>query len=348
MSGTSADGVDAALIETDGLEFIRPIRHMAMPYSPSFQARLLEAAQEHKAGRDLEVQLTLVHQALISNMLQQEGLLAKQLDVIGFHGFTIGHWPERFETKQIGDATMMAHEMEIPVVHRFRDADMAAGGQGAPLVPLYHQALTSNLAKPVVLLNIGGVANVTYIGEGGTLLAFDTGPGNALLDDWVRQHSDLSYDADGAFAARGEIQTDILAQLLAHPYFQVKPPKSLDRNAFSLHPLRGLSLVDGAATLTAFTTASIAKAIDYFPQTPEQWIAIGGGAENKTMIQSLSELVHSPVQTGKDIGWQNQAIEAQAFAYLAVRCLRGLPTSLPQTTGVKMPTVGGQLVRPTG
>jgi anhydro-N-acetylmuramic acid kinase len=249
-------------------------------------------------------------------------------------------------TVQIGDGPLLARRSGIDVVYDLRAADCAAGGQGAPLAPVYHRALASRLPqRPVAILNIGGVANVTWIGRGGELLAFDTGPGNAMIDDWMQRRLGFARDEDGALAARGRVHDDYVTQYLRHSYFGEPPPKSLDRNAFALELVSGLSPQDGAATLAAFTAASIAQARAHFPEQPLLWVISGGGRRNKTLMAMIAGLVESAVAPAEAVGMDGDAVEAEAWAYLAVRSLKGLPISFPGTTGAPAPVTGGVLAK---
>jgi anhydro-N-acetylmuramic acid kinase len=266
-----------------------------------------------------------------------------QPDIIGWHGQTIIHRPQEGITWQMGNPALLVDALHIPVIHDFRRRDMAAGGQGAPLVPLYHAALAHSLPKPLAIVNIGGVANVTYLGEHDFISAWDTGTGNALLNDWIVQHTGQQYDPEGRYAAAGTPDAARLSHAMQHPYFAAPPPKSLDRNAFTLAIAQGLSLEDGAATLTAFTVETIASAARHFPDTAKQWVVCGGGAHNTTMMQMLCARLNHPALRATDLGWRTDALEAEAFAYLAVRSLRGLPLSLPTTTGTRYAVTGGVL-----
>ncbi len=268
----------------------------------------------------------------------------RHIDVIGFHGHTLVHRPERHFTRQLGDGDRLAHALGVDTVYDFRSNDVAAGGEGAPFAPVYHRALARGTAQPAVFVNIGGVSNVTYV-DGDEMLAFDTGPGNALVDDWVHAYTGARYDANGALAARGHVHEAVLQQLLDNPYFARKPPKSLDRLDFSAAPVEGLSLEDGAATLTAFTAHAIARGAGHFPRPPAQWLVTGGGRHNRTLMQMLADCLAAPVQPVEAIGADGDGLEAQAFAFMAVRTLLGLPISFPETTGVPAPMVGGRLVR---
>jgi anhydro-N-acetylmuramic acid kinase len=236
----------------------------------------------------------------------------------------------------------------LPVVFDLRAADVAAGGQGAPLVPVYHRALVKSLNKngPTVVVNIGGVANITYI-DGDTLIACDTGPGNALLDDFMLRRTGEAVDRDGQTAARGRADQDWIARALSRPFFNAPPPKSLDRNDFAMLTIDGMSIEDDAATLTAFTAASIAVIVPMLPHVPANWIVVGGGASNPTLMRVLGERVApATVVRGSDLGWSGDAIEAQAFAFMAVRSLKRLPLTCPGTTGVLVPLTGGVLAKP--
>lgn len=339
MSGTSLDGVDAALISTDGEGFVQQEGFLTFPYAESFRDKIrtcfgLTPSELSKAA-EAERELTIAHVSAVKELLRQKNLTPADIDMIGFHGHTISHAPHDGYTCQIGDGKLLSEMTGIPVVYDIRMADVMAGGQGAPLAPIYHQALAHDQKKPVVFLNIGGVANVTYVGEDGDVLAFDTGPGNALLDDWILKHTGKSYDEGGAIAKSGKVNEKILYELLMHPYFLVKPPKSLDRNAFVNRVCDSLSLEDGAATLAAFTVNSIAKSAEHFPLSAHKWIVCGGGRLNKFLMESLQKVISVPVVPIEDIGFNGDAIEAEAWAYIAVRNTLGLHISYPTTTGIK-------------
>lgn len=337
MSGTSADGVDAAIIETDG-ETVRafgPCR--TVPYPASLRQAVLAAMAAGEAPPWLEAAVTQANADAARALMADAGPNARPVDLIGLHGQTILHQPERRRTVQIGDGAALAAALGVPVVNQFRVADVAAGGQGAPLVPVFHQALAAALG-PVAVLNVGGVANVTFTGQ--PLLAFDTGPGNALLDDWVGRHTGALFDDGGRLAAQGRVDAGRLAALLAHPYFDRPPPKSLDRHAFTLDAVEGLAPADGAATLLAFTVGAVARAAP--SASPRRWLVAGGGRHNAALMVALGTAL-GQVDPVEAVGWDGDALEAQAFAFLAVRSLRGLPLSLPGTTGVPSPMPGGVL-----
>jgi anhydro-N-acetylmuramic acid kinase len=273
----------------------------------------------------------------------------EDIDIVGFHGQTVLHRPEKRLTVQIGDAAALAKAIHIPVMHDFRAADVAAGGQGAPFVPVYHRALAQALERegPIAVVNIGGVSNITYIDGSDTLIACDTGPGNALLDDHMFRTMNLPIDCEGRFAAQGRADEKWVARALELPFFSRRPPKSLDRNDFASLKLGDMPPADGAATLTAFTAASIARIVPLLPKRPKDWIVCGGGARNHTLMRMLRERVApANVQAAETLGWASDAIEAQAFGFLAARGLKGLPLSYPATTGVPMPMTGGIIARP--
>ena len=358
MSGTSLDGVDVALIETDGerIGAFGPTGYRA--YSDSERNLLRQAladaksmtARDARPGNlgDAEQLVTRAHTEAVENFLKTNGVAREAIDVISFHGQTVLHRPEQRLTIQIGDGPALAKAIGVPVVYDLRAADVAAGGQGAPLVPVYHRALAamSNRSGPTVIVNIGGVGNITYI-DSDTLIACDTGPGNALLDDFMLRKTGKAVDRDGVTAAKGRADAEWIARALRLPFFAKTPPKSLDRNDFASLTIDGMSTEDGAATLTEFTAASIAMIAPLLPSQPGTWIVVGGGAHNPTLMRMLVErLKPSSVMRGSDLGWSGDAIEAQAFAYMAVRSLRGLPLTFPGTTGVAEPLTGGILAKP--
>ncbi|SRR5579885_446502 len=357
MSGTSLDGIDAALLDTDGEDVVVPGPALTSPYDAATRAMLFAAIEEARdvaAGapvpysiREAERRLTESHADAVIALVKKAGLHPRDVALIGFHGQTILHRPAQHWTWQIGDGALLSRLTGIDVVNDFRSADVKAGGQGAPLVPLYHAALVAaakKLTEPVVLVNIGGVANVTYVGIN-EILAFDTGPGNAPIDDWAKLHTGKPVDESGALARRGRVHNDVLDQMLANKFFDKTPPKSLDRMDFNMDAVKGLSAEDGAATLTAFTAASIARARAHFPEPANEWIVCGGGRHNPATMDQLRARLNVPVMAAEDVGWRGDFIEAEAFAYLAVRSVRGLPLSLPSTTGVRQPMTGGKLHR---
>jgi anhydro-N-acetylmuramic acid kinase len=355
MSGTSLDGVDAALIETDGEGVVRPIAFRGEPYSDAARAQLSAATTMaltfERPGDDAVISAAAdlsmrIHAQAVRGLLQDAGIDAADVAVVGYHGQTIAHRPDRGWTWQIGDGAALAAAVGIAVVSDFRSADVAAGGQGAPLLPVYHAALVRDLAGPVAVLNLGGVANITYVGGDGTLIAFDTGPANGLIDSWVEAETGARFDAGGALAAGGRVDETVLDSMLDNPWFDLAPPKSLDRSDFTIQPARGLSAADGAATLTAFTAATVALALDHLPARPVRLLVAGGGRHNATMLAMISARTGLAAEPTDTLGWNGDAIEAEGFAYMAVRRLKGSPISFPGTTGVPEPMTGGVLARP--
>lgn len=352
MSGTSLDGVDAALIETDGEALARPVAFVGTDY-PDTERRMLAAATQAALAlerpemlgpiAEAERALTDAHVAAVRRLLEQAGVTADAVGVIGFHGQTVAHRPDRGWTWQIGDAARLAAATGVRVVSDFRSADVAAGGQGAPLLPVYHAARAAELDKPVAVLNLGGVANVTFVGKGDSLVAFDTGPANGLIDSWVEQETGARFDRDGALAASGRVDESVLTAMLDHPFFDAAPPKSLDRNDFTIQPARGLSAADGTATLTAFTAASVAEALRRLPERPRRLLVAGGGRRNPVLLAMIAERTGLTPEPTDALGWNGDALEAEGFAYMAVRALKGLPISFPGTTGAPRPLTGGRL-----
>ena len=363
MSGTSYDGVDVALIETDGEEIgsLGPTGYR--PYSDqerdllrraiAVATNLADRTERPKILAQVEELVTDMHAEAVEAFLAANGMAASAVGVVGFHGQTVLHRPDRGLTVQIGNGPALAARLGIPVVYDFRAADVAAGGQGAPVVPVFHRALVRQLkrAHPVGVLNLGGVANVTFIDGNVELIAFDTGPGNALIDDFVRMRTGQPRDDDGRTAAAGKVDEDAVARVLKHPFFAKAPPKSLDRNAFRHWAmeegrLTEKSTEDALATLTAVTAASVAHATKVLPRAPAGWLVAGGGTRNPTLMRMLAQrLAPVSIETAGAVGWSADALEAQAFAYLAVRTLKGLPLTFPTTTGVPRPLTGGVLVR---
>ncbi len=353
MSGTSLDGVDAALVETDGERVARLGPARTLPYAPGLRRdlrRLLDLAPAIEADDPFllacERRLTEAHAEAVRLVLAP-GRPAPAL--VGFHGQTILHRPRERRTWQIGDAAWLARELRVPVAHDFRSADVARGGQGAPLMPVAHRAFAAGLPKPLAVLNLGGLGNVTFLGSDGGMLAFDTGPANGPLDDWARRWG-MECDRDGRLALAGRADGAVLGRLMAHPYLDQSPPKSLDRLDFD-RALREagageLSAADGAATLAAFCAACVAAAARLLPEEPRQWLVAGGGRRNPALMRALAAVLVAPVRPCEAVGWNGDALEAQGFAVLAARAERGLAITFPGTTGVAAPLPGGRVAAP--
>jgi len=362
MTGTSLDAVDMAVLETDG--------ETLSAFGPAGERKLTDAT------RDIMLEATAQaltwprgapepaifaqaatagaeeHFAAAEGFLAANGLTWSDIDLIGMHGQTVLHErplegrPGR--TVQLGDAGLLARKAGVPVAHDFRTADVAAGGEGAPLAPIYHlaRARASGLEAPLAVLNIGGVANVTFWSGRDDIAAFDTGPGNGMIDLMVQARGAGRFDDKGRYASVGRVNAGVLAGLLGHPYFAAPPPKSLDRFDFSLDPLEPLELEDAAATLVAFMAEAVRLGFEMLGEQPTELVVTGGGRHNPEIMKALAERLPMPVKTAEDHGWRGDAIEAEAFAYLAARTARGLPISFPKTTGVPTPMTGGVIVRP--
>jgi anhydro-N-acetylmuramic acid kinase len=358
MSGTSLDGIDVALLHTDGRNEIVRGPSRVYPYDEGQRALLRRAiadARELTDRRarpgclaDAEAQLTAWHAGAVRRFLDETQW--GPVDIIGFHGQTVIHRPEIGLTVQLGDGAALARATGVAVAYDMRAADLAAGGQGAPLVPVYHRALAAVLAeRPIAFVNIGGVANLTWIGRNDEIAAFDTGPGNALLNDWCERHTGQPMDRDGALAAQGRLDVEAFAALADNPYFDLPIPKSLDRNAFDVSVMEGLGPADGAMTLVHFTATAIARSVGHLPERPKLYVVCGGGRLNPTLMGELRNLLEphrERVVTAEEVGLDGDAMEAEAWAYLAVRVEAQLPITFPLTTGAPRPLPGGVIVRP--
>lgn len=349
------DGIDIALIETDGEAVHSFGPACAYPYSAAERHLLREAlvAARGLTARDArggvlalaESMVTSKHADCVQTFAEANGIKLSSVDAIGFHGQTVLHRPEQQLTVQLGDGWGLSAALGVPTVYDFRAADMDSGGQGAPLVPVYHRALAlrAGLPLPAAFVNIGGIANVTFVPEGPAegLIAFDAGPGNCLIDDWALRHTGEPMDRDAKLAMAGKVDRQTLAALISHPYFKQPAPKSLDRGTFTLDLIGDLSPGDGAATLTAFTVAGIAAAAHQLPAHPRIWIVTGGGARNPHMFEGLRRVLGVNTVTADEAGFSTDFMEAQAFAYLAARRMKELPSTFAGTTGVSEPAVCG-------
>jgi len=358
MSGTSMDGIDAAMIETDGENELHRKAFLSIAYTPDQRRRIAEALREAAVLKlrderpgclsEVESEITDLHAAAVSALLRRNSHDRSAIDVIGFHGQTVLHRPRARLTVQLGDGQMLAELTRLPVVYDLRSDDVAAGGQGAPLAPVYHRALTKRLPdRPIAVVNIGGVSNVTWIGREGELIAFDAGPGNALIDDLLLERTGEPFDHNGERGVSGTVDDKALHYLLSHPYFALLPPKSLDRQSFTADPLHDMNVGDAVATLAAFTAAAIAKAREHLPEEPKLWVVTGGGRRNRAIMMGLAGRVHHAVVPAEAVGIDGDALEAEAWAYMAVRSLAGLPITFPGTTGAPKPMTGGKLARPS-
>lgn len=379
MSGTSLDGVDVAYIMTDGVDYVEPIAFRTYDYNDGLRARLRSCfgAYEKNANiAEIEDEMTRFHADILKSFMADigQGNQQYELDIIGFHGQTVTHDPKRHFTWQLGDGELLRTLTQCDVVYDFRQADVAAGGQGAPLIPIYHSARLASLRrasfdtqkKPnflaalnpllrgaVAIVNIGGVSNISWVGEERDLeeeiiqniplLAFDCGPGNALMDDYIFTCLGKKFDKGGAHAARGRADEALILQWMSHEFFTSQPPKSLDRNAWNFVDVSSLSHEDALATLSEFSARSIACARRFLPTPPLMWLITGGGRLNSHLMKRLEALLQVPVKTVDDLGWNGDAIEAEGFAYMAVRRLLNLPISFPTTTCAPHPLCGGKI-----
>ncbi|WP_370642295.1 anhydro-N-acetylmuramic acid kinase [Afifella sp. H1R] len=357
ISGTSMDGVDVALLQSDGetLGDIGPAATYSLDDAHRALLRRAMAAAKGGAVRgepiidEAEAAVTKAHEFALRRFVSDHALRLEDIACVGFHGQTVFHAPERGITLQLGDGQALADSLGVPVAWDFRTADVIAGGEGAPLVPVYHRALAQRLGRglPIAFVNIGGVANVTYVGEGDTLIALDTGPGNALIDDLISSRRGLAFDADGEITMRGHPDVSRVERWLEHPFFARPVPKSLDRDAFAATDVTGLDDDDAAATLAAFTASALNRGFQLLPQVPDLVVVCGGGRLNRGLMKLLAtELAPAEVVAAEHLGLDGDAIEAEAFAYLALRVAEGLPLTFPGTTGAPRPLPGGRWSRP--
>lgn len=362
MTGTSLDAVDMAVLDTDGVKIVAFGAAGERRLTDALREVLIETTRQALAWergtpepaifRHAAEMIAEEHFAAAEAFLQEHNLSWPDLDLIGMHGQTVLHERPKDgapgRTVQLGDAEALMRLTGRPVAFDFRSADVAAGGEGAPITPAYHvaRAQASGLSAPLAVLNLGGVANVTFWDGGDDFSAFDTGPANGMLDLLMQDRRAGRYDADGKYASVGRVDESVLRTLLAHPYFDAAPPKSLDRFDFKLEPLDGLSLEDAAATLVAFTAEAVKLGFARVGSAPREVIVTGGGRRNPEIMKALAERLPMPVRPAEDHGWRGDAIEAEAIAFLAARAQRGLPITYPTTTGVAKPITGGRVVRP--
>jgi len=363
MTGTSLDAVDMAVLDTDGetITAFGPAGERKLdPETRALVEAAIVAGRTWAWGAPPPAAFGLAaravaqaHLAAARGFLADQGLTAADLDLVGVHGQTVLHeppTPTRAEgrTVQLIDAALVARGLGLPVAYDFRTADVAAGGQGAPLAPVYHAALVRHAGfdGPVAVLNLGGVGNVTLVDPTSELEAYDTGPANGMIDLWVQSRTAARQDEDGRLARAGRVDDGVLLDYLAHNYFAARGPRSLDRFDFSLDPVAHLSLEDGAATLTAFAAEAVALGVAGLGVRPRRVIVCGGGRHNPALMDAIRTRMDIPVDPAESVGWRGDSIEAEAFAYLAARTANALPISFPHTTGVPTPLAGGRIVRP--
>jgi anhydro-N-acetylmuramic acid kinase len=358
MTGTVLDGnVDVAFLRTDGKIIEEFGYYNLMPYDEKVKDLIIKAIDEAQIWNfngpepeifsKTEAALTNSQTVAVQRCIKLSGIDENEIEAVGFHGQTVLHRApnksSKGKTRQLGDGQTMANKLGIPVVYDFRTNDMKEGGQGAPLCPIYHAALLKKIGETsnTAILNLGGLGNLSFSSEECGLIAFDTGPANAPLNDWIKLSNIGEMDVNGEIAAKGKVNESKLSEVLADPYFEISFPKSLDRFSFSHRIAEGMSIEDGAATLTALAAAAVAKGVDLLPVRPKQLIVSGGGRKNLTMMQEISIRANIKVEAADKYNWRGDAIEAECFAFLAARTLANLPISYPKTTGVAEPMVGG-------
>ncbi|MCE6950316.1 anhydro-N-acetylmuramic acid kinase [Cereibacter sphaeroides] len=352
MSGTSLDGVDAAMVLTDGERILEFGETAYRAYTPAERATLRAALGHWPGSAEVEAAAEVVEAAHAELLGRFRGA-----ELVGFHGQTLAHEPGGRGTHQAGSGERLARALGVPVVWDFRSADVKLGGQGAPLAPFYHFACARHLGadRPLAFLNLGGVGNLTWVDPRqsspeapGACLAFDTGPANAPLNDLMQARFGRTQDEGGRLAARGRVDEAVVGRFLENAFFYRMPPKSLDRNAFAdlVEAVAGLADADAAATLTAAAAAAVARGAGHFPTPVARLLVTGGGRRNATLMAMLEARTGSEVVPVEQVGLDGDMLEAQAFAFLAVRVARGLPTSGPSTTGVAACVSGGRISRP--
>ena len=358
MSGTSADGIDLAILITDGRSKIKLGPSGYYPFSKSFRKKIknifkekvnIKNLKKKKRIVEIENEFTHLNFLAINKFLKKNKIKKDKIDVIGFHGQTISHNPSKGYSWQIGNSKKLANLLNINVVSNFRNNDIINGGQGAPLTPIFHYYLTKKIKKKVCFINLGGISNITYFDHKSktnlnNILAFDAGPCCSLIDDWVTQNSNKKFDNFGLLARKGNVKEKIVKDFLKKPFFTKLPPKSLDRSSFSIKKLRKLKIKDGAATLNYFVADTLLIAINYLPNIPDVCILSGGGRHNKFLVELINKKIEkSKILLSENYNWNGDSIEAYAFAYLSVRKLLNLPITFSKTTGVKTPLTGGQI-----
>lgn len=363
MTGTALDGfVDVALLKTDGHKIIEFGPYELIEYSDSEREILAEAVTKALKWQFNGAQpaifehatktITNIYSNAIINFIQKHNLAPEKIDYIGGHGLTVLHHPpneyQKGQTLQLLDGQALAKQVKIPVVYDFRSNDMENGGQGAPLAPIYHAALLeyADIVAPAAILNLGGVANLTYWAGGIEIAAFDCGPANGPINEWVEMHNRGSFDRDGEFAKNGVVNAELLDKVMANPWFNKKYPKSLDRYDFSAKIVAGLSIEDGCATLSALVAMAVRRGLELFETPVQSIIVAGGGRKNPILMRDIANCTKIKLIDSDMISLRGDAVEAECFAFLAVRSALGLPISFSTTTGVARPTNGGILALP--
>ena len=358
MSGTSCDGVDASIIKSDGENEVHFIGNYFLPYEETVKSRIRSLKEKINLISDIEKnmsdlnnlkkEITFIHAKIVDLIIEKFELNKSEIDLIGFHGHTIFHSFKDKKTKQIGDGRLLSQITGLNIVYNFRENDIRNGGQGAPLVPIFHKLLQIKLRLkiPLVFLNIGGISNLTHLDKDKKMTSFDTGPGNFLIDKilQIKSNDKIQFDEDGKIAFEGNVNRNILDSYLNDPYYEFSPPKSLDVNDFSLSPLRSLSLEDSVATLSELTSITIVNALNFFSSKPIEIILCGGGRKNKYIFERIKKLSNIKISNIDNYKINGDFIESQAFAYLAIRSFLKKPITFPETTGVIRPISGGDFI----
>lgn len=354
-SDAAFSGVDVCILTTDGLDITDTPVSLSRPYPPELREDLEALKKDDDfVSTDrlfyLEEKITAHIIAAIKELIEQTERTYPHIDVIGLSGQTVYHNPLQKVNITLANALAIANTFGCPVINRFIQSDLTAGGKGGPLLATFFELLTRKLQKPLVFASLGGISALTYIGQNGELMSFDVGPGNILLDTWVQQRYGQEMDFDGLLGAKGHVDERLLTALMRHPYLTEPPPKSADRNEFNhlLRQVEGSNAADGAATLTLFIAKALVSASQFLPEKPALWILAGGGTFNPTLVLEIKkELAPTHVTVASDYGWNKNTLACQGYAFLAVRSLFNLPISFPSTTGVAEPTPGGQIHYPT-
>lgn len=352
MSGTSRRGVDAALIETDAFEHVRPLVFQTNPYSPGVRSLLAQAREvaqslpipgPHPVIDEAASVVSSLHLEAIRKLLSSSGFEHTEIEVVGMHGHSIMHRPESGTSWQLGNGLALATESRINVVSDFVATDQGEGGCGGPLLPVFYRALMHEEAKPAAVLDLGETARLTAHYSDRELGSLEVGPGTRLLDAWMQLHFDKDFDEDGAMSARGTPDEDVIEELIAHPYFRKEAPKSVDLDIFSIAPVRDLSPEDGAATLAAFTAECVVRGLLRLAQRPDRFWVAGGGRKNATLLRMIASRTGISARPIDKLGWNGDALDAQGYAYLAVRRVALKSSTYPETTGVKVPAHCGKI-----
>ena len=359
MSGTSSDGIDASIIKSDGENEVYFIGNQFLPYDDKIKLKirslkekinLIIDLEKHQLEiNSLEREITLLHVKIVNLIIKKYEIKKSKINLVGFHGHTIFHNFKEKRTKQIGDGRLLSKLTKLHVVNNLRENDINNGGQGAPLVPIFHKLLQKKLKLkvPLIFVNIGGISNVTYLGKNNEMVSLDTGPGNCLIDKilQLKSKNKIQFDKDGAIAFTGNVNKNILNNYLSNPYYESLPPKSLDVNNFSLSSLGSLSLKDSVATLSELTSLTIVNALNFFNNKPNKIILCGGGRKNKYIFERIKKLSNTSTNNIDNYKIDGDFIESQAFAYLAIRTVLKKPITFPETTGVKEPSIGGNFIK---